>query len=129
MTRETKVTDAVKSIFKNSSAIMRMRLFLSFCLFSLYTLPARADLPKAVSGAKSTGDLYGDMTANIKQGVVLAGLVIAFIAFAIVAIHAVKAFHNAASGKGWLDFGVTVVVGILMLVAVIYLLNQAMDIF
>ncbi|MCE9975889.1 TIGR03745 family integrating conjugative element membrane protein, partial [Escherichia coli] len=63
------------------------------------------------------------------DGVVLGGLIIAAIAFIVVANAAISTFHEVQDGKkGWSQFGAIVVVGVILLVAVIWLLTKSASI-
>lgn len=89
--------------------------------------PARADLPKVdppVSGGGA--GLMGQIKGYLQDGVVLGGLVIAAIAFINVAIAAVHTFTEVRNEKAsWTKFVAIVVVGVVLLVAVIWLLGKS----
>lgn len=108
-------------------------LFLSVrqALFWLFTLvviaPAYADLPK-VEGPKSKtdGSFYGDIGGYINDGIVLGGLVIAAVAFIVVAMSCVSTFAEVQRGQAtWGKFGSMVAVGVVLVVTVIWLANEA----
>lgn len=89
--------------------------------------PARADLPKVdppVSGGGA--GLMGQIKGYVQDGIVLGGLVIAAIAFINVAVAAIHTFTEVRNEKAsWTKFGAIVVVGVVLLVAVIWLLGKS----
>lgn len=88
---------------------------------------ARADLPKIdppVSGGGA--GLTGQIKGYVQDGIVLGGLIVAAIAFINVAIAAVHTFAEVRSEKAtWTKFGAIVVVGVILLVAVIWLVGKS----
>lgn len=91
---------------------------------------AWADLPSVEAPSSGGGGgLYNTIKGYLKDGIVLGGLVIAAIAFIVVANAAISCFAHVRAGKAtWADFGAIVVVGVILLVAVIWLASEAMDI-
>ncbi|MXM03237.1 TIGR03745 family integrating conjugative element membrane protein [Klebsiella pneumoniae] len=89
--------------------------------------PALADLP-TVEGPKSKtdGTFYGKIAGYINDGLVLGGLVGAAVAFIVVAMSCVSTFAEVRDGKAtWGKFGAMVAVGVVLIVAVIWLANEA----
>ncbi|MEQ9864684.1 TIGR03745 family integrating conjugative element membrane protein [Pectobacterium aroidearum] len=99
-------------------------------LGGLYSGQVLADLPPIEAPSSgSGGGLFGTLKGYIKDGVSLTGLVIAAIAFLIVAKIAISAFHDVRGGKAdWGTFVAFIIVGVLLLVAVIWLATKALDI-
>ena len=92
--------------------------------------PAFADLP-AVESSESASDstLMGQIKGYLQDGVVIGGLVVAAIAFINVAIAAVHTFTEVRNERAtWTKFGSIIVVGVVLLVAVIWLLGKSADI-
>ncbi len=95
--------------------------------FSGLSSPALADLP-TVEGPKSKtdGTFYGKIAGYINDGLVLGGLVVAAVAFIVVAMSCVSTFAEVRDGKAtWGKFGAMVAVGVVLIVAVIWLANEA----
>lgn len=89
--------------------------------------PAIAQLPKATVPGADSGDIFTDMKAILKESSGVASLTIAAIGLIVVAIAAITVYKGVTDGKKtWGDFGATVVVGILMVIAVVWALNKAM---
>jgi integrating conjugative element membrane protein (TIGR03745 family) len=60
---------------------------------------------------------------------VLAGLLVATVAFIVVAYHAIGVFGEVQNGKKkWGDFGLVISVGIILIIIVIWLLTKAAEI-
>ncbi|EIX9082273.1 TIGR03745 family integrating conjugative element membrane protein [Klebsiella aerogenes] len=92
--------------------------------------PAFADLP-TVESSESASDstLMGQIKGYLQDGVVIGGLVVAAIAFINVAIAAVHTFTEVRNERAtWTKFGSIIVVGVVLLVAVIWLLGKSADI-
>ncbi|MGP1065220.1 TIGR03745 family integrating conjugative element membrane protein [Serratia sp. CY56810] len=92
--------------------------------------PAFADLPKVeTSQSASDSTLMGQIKGYLQDGVVIGGLVVAAIAFINVAIAAVHTFTEVRNERAtWTKFGSIIVVGVVLLVAVIWLLGKSADI-
>ncbi|UFT94982.1 TIGR03745 family integrating conjugative element membrane protein [Pectobacterium carotovorum] len=106
------------------------RLTMLVVLAGLYSGQAVADLP-AIEAPSSGGGggLFNTLKGYIKDGVSLAGLVVAAIAFLVVAKVAVSAFHDVRAGKAdWGAFTAFIIIGVVLLVAVIWLATKALDI-
>ncbi|HAW0919563.1 TPA: TIGR03745 family integrating conjugative element membrane protein [Escherichia coli] len=92
--------------------------------------PALADLPQMEPPSSGGGSgLFGQIKGYSQDGVVLGGLIISAIAFIVVANAAISTFSEIQDGKKtWTQFGAIVVVGVLLLVAVIWLLTKSASI-
>ncbi|HBS5837311.1 TPA: TIGR03745 family integrating conjugative element membrane protein [Klebsiella variicola] len=92
--------------------------------------PALADLPNVEAPESSGGTgLMGQIKGYLQDGVVIGGLVVAAIAFINVAIAAVHTFTEVRNERAtWTKFGAIIVVGVVLLVAVIWLLGKSADI-
>ncbi|MFD1803631.1 TIGR03745 family integrating conjugative element membrane protein [Mixta tenebrionis] len=89
--------------------------------------PALADLPTVEPPESGGGSgLTGQIKGYLQDGVLIGGLVIAAIAFTMVAVSAVHTFTEVRNEKAtWTKFGSIVVVGAVLLVVVIWLLGKA----
>ncbi|WP_034947736.1 TIGR03745 family integrating conjugative element membrane protein [Erwinia oleae] len=88
---------------------------------------ARAALP-TVEGPKTSTDssFYGQISGYLNDGVVLGGLILAAVALLVVANAIIATFSEVQQGKStWAKFGMLVVVGIVLVVAVIWLASKA----
>ena len=75
------------------------------------------------------GGLMDNLKGYIQDGILLLGLVAAAAAFLVVANAAITTFHEVREGKSnWGKFGAIIVVGIVLLVAVIWLVSQSSEI-
>lgn len=92
--------------------------------------PALAELPNVEAPESSGGTgLMGQIKGYLQDGVVIGGLVVAAIAFINVAIAAVHTFTEVRNERAtWTKFGAIIVVGVVLLVAVIWLLGKSADI-
>lgn len=103
----------------------------SLCLLLwMSTQPALADLPTMEPPSSGGGSgLFGQIKGYSQDGVVLGGLIISAIGFIVVANAAISTFAEVQDGKkGWTQFGAIVVVGVILLVAVIWLLTKSASI-
>ncbi|MDU5930434.1 MAG: TIGR03745 family integrating conjugative element membrane protein [Klebsiella pneumoniae] len=93
--------------------------------------PALADLP-TVEGPSSSGTgtgLMGTLSGHLQDGLVLGGLVVCGFAFFKVAEASLVTFGEVRNDRAtWTKFGSIVVVGVVMLVAVIWLLGKSAEI-
>ncbi|WP_235428322.1 TIGR03745 family integrating conjugative element membrane protein [Xenorhabdus griffiniae] len=106
----------------------RINAFLLLCCFSCRS--AWADLP-AIEPPKSGGGggLLGQAKGYAQDGIVIGGLILSAVAFFKVASAAVETFSEVRDGKStWTQFGAIVVVGVVLLVAVIWLLSKSASI-
>jgi integrating conjugative element membrane protein (TIGR03745 family) len=92
--------------------------------------PAMAGLPPVDPPSSGGGGGLMDTIKGYSQdGIVLGGLVIAAIAFVVVALAAVSTFHKVRLGKAeWGEFGAIVVVGLILLVVVIWLVGKSAEV-
>lgn len=91
---------------------------------------AWADLP-AIEPPKSSGGagLLGQLKGYAQDGIVIGGLILSAVAFYKVAAAAVETFSEVRDGKSsWTQFGAIIVVGVVLLVAVIWLLAKSASI-
>lgn len=103
----------------------------SLCLLLwMSTQPALADLPTMEPPSSGGGSgLFGQIKGYSQDGVVLGGLIISAIGFIVVANAAISTFAEIQDGKKtWTQFGAIVVVGVILLVAVIWLLTKSASI-
>ncbi|WP_127958571.1 TIGR03745 family integrating conjugative element membrane protein [Serratia microhaemolytica] len=97
----------------------------------LHSQAALADLPtvEPPTSNVSGGGLMGQIKGYLQDGIVIGGFVVAAIAFIVVASAAVSTFSEVREDKAtWSKFGAIVVVGVVLLVAVIWLLGKAASI-
>lgn len=122
-----------------ASAIFRLRYCADRILTRAITLvllgwlscqPALADLPTVEPPQSGGGSgLMGQVKGYVQDGIVIGGLVVAAVAFINVAIAAVHTFTEVRNEKAtWTKFGAIIVVGVVLLVAVIWLLGKSADI-
>lgn len=92
--------------------------------------PAMAGLPSVEPPSNGGGGgLMDTIKGYLQDGIVLGGLVVAAIAFIVVANSAITTFHEVREGRaGWMKFGTIVVVGVILLVAVIWLVGKSAEI-
>ncbi|PHM46584.1 integrating conjugative element membrane protein [Xenorhabdus miraniensis] len=123
----------MKHIFKfccRISTNLMTRVSTFILLFGLSCASARADLP-AIEPPKSGGGggLLGQAKGYAQDGIVIGGLILSAVAFFKVASAAVETFSEVRDGKStWTQFGAIVVVGVVLLVAVIWLLSKSASI-
>ncbi|WP_235428399.1 MULTISPECIES: TIGR03745 family integrating conjugative element membrane protein [Xenorhabdus] len=106
----------------------RINAFLLLCCLSCES--AWADLP-AIEPPKSGGGggLLGQAKGYAQDGIVIGGLILSAVAFFKVASAAVETFSEVRDGKStWTQFGAIIVVGVVLLVAVIWLLSKSASI-
>lgn len=92
---------------------------------------ALAGLPEVEDPTSGSGNggLMDTLKGHFQDGIILAGLIIAAAAFIVVANAAISSFNEVREGKStWGKFGALIVVGVVMLVAVIWLVNKASNI-
>ncbi|GCL24740.1 hypothetical protein BvCmsE63A_03262 [Escherichia coli] len=103
----------------------------SVCLLLRMSMrPALADLPQIEPPSSGGGSgLFGQIKGYLQDGVVLFGLVLSAVAFVKVAEAALSTFSEVRDGKaGWGQFGAIVVVGVVLLVAIVWLLTKSASI-
>ncbi|MBP2847559.1 TIGR03745 family integrating conjugative element membrane protein [Dickeya oryzae] len=100
------------------------------CLLVFLSFRAYADLPAVEAPSTGGGGgLFNSMKGYLRDGFTLGGLVVAVVAFIVVANAAISCFHHVRQGKAtWTEFGAFIIVGVVLLVAVIWLLTKAADI-
>lgn len=107
------------------------RLFTASLLSAFAAAPALADLPQ-VEGPTSSGagtGLMGTLSGHVQDGIVLGGLVLCGFAFFKVAEASLVTFGEVRNDRAsWTKFGSIVVVGIVLLVAVIWLLGKSAEV-
>lgn len=108
-----------------------VRLFTAGLLSAFAAAPALADLPQ-VEGPTSSGagtGLMGTLSGHVQDGLVLGGLVLCGFAFFKVAEASLVTFGEVRNDRAsWTKFGSIVVVGIVLLVAVIWLLGKSAEV-
>lgn len=122
-----------ESVFSRLRGMTRRTLNRAGTLAILVLLtckPALAELPSVEAPESSGGTgLMGQIKGYLQDGVVIGGLVVAAIAFINVAIAAVHTFTEVRNERAtWTKFGAIIVVGVVLLVAVIWLLGKSADI-
>ncbi len=123
----------MKQIFtvcQRISTNLMTRVSVFMLLFGLSCRSAWADLP-AIEPPKSGGGggLLGQAKGYAQDGIVIGGLILSAVAFFKVASAAVETFSEVRDGKStWTQFGAIVVVGVVLLVAVIWLLSKSASI-
>ncbi|MHC6755424.1 TIGR03745 family integrating conjugative element membrane protein [Yersinia ruckeri] len=88
---------------------------------------AQAGLP-AVEGPKTSTDssFYGQISGYLNDGIVLGGLILSAVALLVVANAIIATFSEVQQGRStWAKFGMLAVVGIVLVVAVIWLATKA----
>ncbi len=119
-------------VFLPCTMLLRLwQAVFSLCLLLWMSMQsALADLPTMEPPSSGGGGgLFGQIKGYSQDGVVLGGLIIAAIGFIVVANAAISTFHEVQDGKkGWSQFGAIVVVGVILLVAVIWLLTKSASI-
>ncbi|HDX9057212.1 TPA: TIGR03745 family integrating conjugative element membrane protein [Klebsiella michiganensis] len=107
------------------------RILTAGLLSALAAKPALADLP-TVEGPTSSGTgtgLMGTLSGHVQDGLVLGGLVLCGFAFFKVAEAGLVTFGEVRNDRAsWTKFGSIVVVGVVMLVAVIWLLGKSAEV-
>lgn len=107
------------------------RLITAGLLSAFTASPAMADLPQVegpTSGGAGNG-LMGTLSGHVQDGLVLGGLVLCGFAFFKVAEASLVTFGEVRNDRAsWTKFGSIVVVGIVLLVAVIWLLGKSSEV-
>ena len=102
-------------------------LGLAFLGSVLVAEPALAELPTAVAAdGAASGDYIEIGKEYFKNGLIVLGLIIATLGFIAVAAGGIAKFNEYRMGRAELgDLGVLAVVGAVVLVLMVYLLNEA----
>ncbi|ELQ9312162.1 TIGR03745 family integrating conjugative element membrane protein [Serratia marcescens] len=92
--------------------------------------PVQAALPTVEPPSSGGGGgLMDTLKGYMQDGIVILGLVAAAVAFLVVANAAITTFHEVREGKSnWGKFGAIIVVGIVLLVAIIWLVGKSAEI-
>lgn len=88
---------------------------------------ALAALPTVSAPSAGTGGtgLMGTLQGYLAMAGILVGLTLATAAFLVVGGGALGKFNEARQRGEWGDFAVTLIVGVVLIVAVVWLANQA----
>ncbi|MGN2499989.1 TIGR03745 family integrating conjugative element membrane protein [Serratia marcescens] len=118
--------NAVVRLFRHFSARVAVATSLAYTA----SQPAQAALPSVEPPSSGGGGgLMDTLKGYIQDGIVILGLVAAAVAFLVVANSAISTFHEVREGKSnWGKFGAIIVVGIVLLVAVIWLVGKSAEI-
>lgn len=113
-------------MFKKISTLFQ-RICLTLTGFVLSTMPALAALPAIEAPESNRGKgLMGQIKGYTADGIIFGGLIVAAVAFLIVAGAALSTFKEVQTGKKqWGDFGAIVAVGVILLVVIIWLASEA----
>nr|WP_265576797.1 TIGR03745 family integrating conjugative element membrane protein [Rouxiella badensis] len=92
--------------------------------------PVLADLPTVEPPSSGGGSgLMGQIKGYLQDGLVIGGLVVAAIAFLNVATSALHTFVEVRNERAsWTKFGAIIVVGVVLLVAILWLLGKSASI-
>tara|TARA_A100001391_G_scaffold203505_1_gene196033 strand:- start:90 stop:494 length:405 start_codon:yes stop_codon:yes gene_type:complete len=91
--------------------------------------PALAQLPTMDEPTRGEGSGLMETIQNyLYDAAILGGLIIATVAFYIVGQSALAKYKEASEKGQWGAFGITIVVGIILIVAVIWLATKAAEI-
>ncbi|OOG28883.1 integrating conjugative element membrane protein [Thioalkalivibrio denitrificans] len=87
--------------------------------------------PVAPDGVPAdSGNWLAFIRGYIRDGAIVLGLALSVVALIWVAYTGLSKFNEARNGKAeWMEVGVTVVVGAVLLLFIMFLLNQAATIF
>lgn len=109
--------------------INRLAITLAAMLTMVSPLATAAlPVPDTPTRGKGTG-LLQLIQNYIYDGFTLFGLAVAAVCFLIVAVNALKKFHEVTDKKAtWTDFFTLVGVGAVLLIIVIWLINKAVEI-
>lgn len=117
----------LQSLFSSSRRVAQRVRQSALLLVLTSVTSAQAALP-TVEGPKSSTDstFYGQISGYLNDGIVLGGLIMAAVALLVVANAIIATFSEVQQGKAtWAKFGILVVVGIVLVVAVIWLATKA----
>jgi integrating conjugative element membrane protein (TIGR03745 family) len=117
----------LQSLFSSASRLVKRVRQATTLLALTAVTSAQAALP-TVEGPKTSTDssFYGQISGYVNDGIVLGGLILAAVALLVVANAIIATFAEVQQGKStWAKFGMLVVVGIVLVVAVIWLATKA----
>lgn len=117
----------LQSLFSSSRRVAQHVRRSALLLALTSVTSGQAALP-TVEGPKSSTDstFYGQISGYLNDGIVLGGLIMAAVALLVVANAIIATFSEVQQGKAtWAKFGILVVVGIVLVVAVIWLATKA----
>lgn len=106
------------------------KLLVSLILGSIVIInSAYAALPDVQDPSQGRGSGYFDtIRGYIYDGAIIVSLVLCSVALFVVAKNAITEFSNIGDGRGtWTKFGAFVVIGIVLIVAVIWLVSNGVD--
>ncbi|CDM91157.1 membrane protein of unknown function [Xenorhabdus bovienii] len=114
----------VKTLKVSKKRILSM---VSFLYLLGISTPSLAALPKVEAPSSGGGGgLMDTLKGHVQDGLVIGGLILAAIAFIVVAQSAITTFAEVRAGKAeWSKFATIIVVGIVLLVAVIWLVGKS----
>jgi len=123
---------AVRSLFSRARARAHAQPRGFAALAAAGLLPAQAmaqGLPSMEAPSRGEGDgLLTTLQNYLFDFGALGGLILATVAFLIVAIAAIATFNEARVRGEWSKFGVVVVVGVVLIIAIIWLATKASEI-
>ncbi len=117
----------LQSLFSSARRVAQRVHQFTLLLALTAVTSAQAALP-TVEGPKTSTDssFYGQISGYLNDGIVLGGLILAAAALLVVANAIIATFAEVQQGKStWAKFGMLVVVGIVLVVAVIWLATKA----
>ncbi|WP_420804411.1 TIGR03745 family integrating conjugative element membrane protein [Yersinia ruckeri] len=117
----------MQSLFSSARRVAQRVRQSTLLLVLTAVTSAQAALP-TVEGPKTSTDssFYGQISGYLNDGIVLGGLILAAAALLVVANAIIATFSEVQQGKStWAKFGMLVVVGIVLVVAVIWLATKA----
>lgn len=117
----------LQSLFSSARRVAQRARQSTALLALMAATSAHAELP-TVEGPKTSTDssFYGQISGYLNDGIVLGGLILAAAALLVVANAIIATFSEVQQGKStWAKFGMLVVVGIVLVVAVIWLATKA----
>ncbi|WP_447870438.1 TIGR03745 family integrating conjugative element membrane protein [Serratia fonticola] len=117
----------MQSLFSSARRVAQRVHQFTLLLALTAVTSAQAALP-TVEGPKTSTDssFYGQISGYLNDGIVLGGLILAAAALLVVANAIIATFAEVQQGKStWAKFGMLVVVGIVLVVAVIWLATKA----
>lgn len=86
---------------------------------------AMAELPGLEEPTQGGGGIRSTAQGFLYDFGILAGLIIATVAFLFVAISAIASFREAQQRGEWSKFGITFVAGVILILSVIWLSTEA----